>query len=175
MPKHFSHEKYEDACSDPFMWIRKAVELRKAADVVWADFLSTLEAFQKSDDLENPFTGQVAIMLYGLAIENHLKAGLVAAGKGKNSSGEFNIKSHKIIDLAIKLGLQCSPEEYELLERLEHHITWAGRYPIPLDVKDLYPRDLATGGSAAIYGYSTHDRSRIEAIIHKIEAIVGGN
>ena len=98
---------------------------------------------------------------------------MVTKGRGKDVSGKFNLKSHKIIELAKNLGLQCSKEELELLERLEHYIIWAGRYPIPLHIQDLYPRELTEGGDAAIYGYSTLDRDRIETIIQKIVAIVG--
>jgi len=151
MPKHFADERYRLACSEPYLWIRKAREVRRAAD--------SLE----------PFFGAVALMLYGFAVENLLKAGITNQGNAVNTNGDFKVNKHSLQDFAIQLSIPLSPEESELLERLETFIRWAGRYPIPLHADALYPRNLVDGSHSVMYGVSSLDKKAIIALLQKIE------
>ena len=172
MPKHFANKKYRLACEDPYLWIRKAREVRRAADLIWAQFHKELKEFTAGVDSDEPFTGDVAMMLYGLVIENLLKGALALKGRASKQNGNFDLKSHALEDLSISLLLPLCPEERELLERLENFIEWAGRYPIPLYSESLYPRNLQSGGQAALYGVSSLDQSRILQFIRKVEALL---
>jgi hypothetical protein len=172
MPKEFANEIYRLGCSEEYLWLCKATELTKSADLLWAQFLDDLHAFQEGRKLEEPFIGSVALMLYGFAIENLLKAGLAARGLAQSGSGNFSLKSHLLIELSEQLGLSLSGEELQYLERLEHFIAWAGRYPIPLFAQDLYPRQMNDGGKYALYGASTRDAEAVRLLIDKIKAVL---
>jgi hypothetical protein len=172
MPKHFANIKYDLACSEPYLWMRKAQEVRRAADVLWSQFTIELKAFSNGEDSEEPFFGDVAVMLYGLTIENLLKAGLAAKGLAISSKGNFGQKSHNLQSLSADFGLALLPEEAELLERLQHFVEWVGRYPIPLYREGLYPRDLLDGSKSVLYGLSTADGGHITNLIQKIEALL---
>ena len=90
----------------------------------------------------------------------------------QSGSGNFSLKSHLLIGLSEQLGLSLSKDELEYLERLEHFIAWAGRYPIPLLAQDLYPRQMNDGGQYALYGVSTRDAEAIGLLIEKIKAVL---
>jgi hypothetical protein len=172
LPKQFDDEKYRLACEDPYLWIRKAREVKRAANLIWAQFDSELKSHRSGNYSDEPFTGDVALMLYGFVIENLLKGALAAKGGAANSKGNFDLKSHALEDLALKLSIPLSPEECELLERLENFIQWAGRYPIPLYSDTLYARNLHSGGQAALYGVSSLDHARVSDFIQKIELLL---
>ncbi|MNF63250.1 hypothetical protein D3C84_449470 [compost metagenome] len=171
LPKGFANDTYRKACAEPFPWLVKAREMWRAADLVWAQFSFELTAFASGgDDSREPFTGSVAMMLYALALENLLKAGLAAKGVAVGPNGNFALKSHKLEDLADGLALTLEPGERELMERLEHFLEWAGRYPIPLLAEALYPRAMLDGSKAAMYGLSSGDRARVDALLTKVHA-----
>lgn len=171
LPKGFANDRYRRACVEPFPWLVKAREMRRAADLVWAQFSSELTAFAAGgDESGEPFTGSVAMMLYAFALENLLKAGLAANGVAVGPNGNFALKSHKLEDLAEDLAFILEPDERELMERLEHFLEWAGRYPIPLLAEALYPRAMLDGSKAAINGLSSGDRSRVDALLTKVHA-----
>lgn len=172
MPKKFANEIYRLSCSEAYLWLCKAAELTKSANLLWVQFLDDLHAFEEGDKLEEPFIGGVALMLYGLVIENLLKAGLASRGFAQSGSGNFSLKSHRLIELSDQFGLSLSKDELEYLERLEHFIVWAGRYPIPLLAQGLYPRQMHTGGQYALYGVSTRDAEAIGLFIEKIKAVL---
>jgi len=169
MPKHFADERYRLACAEPYLWIRKAREVRRAADHIWAQFEEDLRAFSSGQDSPEPFSGDVALMLYGFTVENLLKAGIAHRGNAAKANGNFKLNSHELEDLAIQLAIPLSPEECELLERLETFIKWAGRYPIPLHSDALYPRKLVDGSHSVMYGVSTLDKKAIITLLQKIE------
>ena len=169
MPKHFADERYRLACAEPYLWIRKAREVRRAADHLWAQFEEDLRAFSDGQDSLEPFSGDVALMLYGFTVENLLKAGIANQGRAVNANGDFKVNTHSLQGLAIQLSIPLSPEESELLERLETFIRWAGRYPIPLHADALYPRNLVDGSHSVMYGVSSLDKKSIIALLQKIE------
>jgi len=173
LPKHFANGSYRRACTEPLPWLTKARELRRSADLVWNLFASELQAFSNGgDDNGEPFTGSVAMMLYGFVFENLLKAGHAAKGVAIKADGNFALKGHTLEDFADELPMTLSAEERELLERLENFLVWAGRYPIPLYAQDLYPRSMADGSKAVLYGISSGDRMRIDTLITRIEAVL---
>ena len=171
LPKAFANDTYHKACVEAYPWLIKAREMRRAGDLVLGQFPSELKAFASGgDDSGEPFTGSVAVMLYAFALENLLKAGLAAKGVAIRPNGNFALKTHKLEDLADDLALTLEPDERELMERLEHFLEWAGRYPIPLHPEALYPRAMLDGSKAAMHGLSSGDRARVDALLAKVHA-----
>lgn len=169
MPKKFANELYRLGCTEAYLWLVKAAELSKSANLLWVTYLEDLAAFQNGESIEEPFIGSTALMLYGLVIENLMKAGLTHSGQGINSSQNFSLKSHNLIELGAQLKISFSREETELLERLENFVSWAGRYPVPLLAEDLYPRQMEVGGQYALHGVSSLDVERVGKIIEKVK------
>jgi len=110
------------------------------------------------------------MMLYGLTVENLLKAGLVIKGVAIKANGNFGLKTHNLHSLASEFGLLLLPEELEFVERLQTFVEWAGRYPIPLYPEGLYAKDWVNGSKVALYDVSNLDCVRINKLLNKIES-----
>lgn len=171
MPKHFANEKYRLACAEPYLWMCKAREVRRAADLLWRQSVDEIHEFATGGKIfPEPFFCEVAMMLYGLTMENLLKAGLAAKGVAALPNGNFGQKTHDLQALAQDFGLTLTSAEAELVERLQQFVEWAGRYPIPLYRDALYPREMLNGDKGVLYGVSTGDGARVTELLCKIES-----
>ena len=170
--KRLANEQYRLACKEPYLWMQKAGEVRRAADVLWGIFELELTSHSTGKYSHGPFFGDTALMLYGLVVENLFKALLTDRGLSASPTGNFSQKSHDLLALATKLDFLLDDSEAELLERLQNFVEWAGRYPIPLYADGLYSRQLVAGGEGALYGISSLDGVRISAILSRIEAML---
>jgi len=167
MPTIFADQKHDRASRDPIMWIWRAEELEFAAKAVWKAYLSEMGKWQ-AGNIEAQLTGHVSLMLYGLSIENYLKARLVQAGNASGRSGKFSLKTHKLLDLCERAQIGLCTEEAELLERLEHFVSWAGRYPVSLNVEDMYARELSDGGKGPLCDLCTSDCKAVEVFLRRV-------
>ena len=129
-PKSFANTKHRLGRSEAEAWLRKATELLKAADLLWAQFLDDLQAFSEDRKLDEPSIENQALMLYGFAIENLLKAGLIARGSVNTSPKNFSLTSHNLIELSDQFGLSLSDDELVRLQKLEEFIIWKSRHII---------------------------------------------
>ena len=172
MTKRFANEKYRLACTQPYLWMCKAQEVRRAADILWDQFVREITAFTKGEDTGEPFFGQVALMLYGLALENMLKAGLASMGVAAHPNGNFSQKSHDLMALSKEFNVEWNLNEAELLFRLQEFIEWAGRYPIPLSKEGLYPREFSDGSCGGHLGVSTGDATRVIALLERVQSLL---
>jgi hypothetical protein len=70
------------------------------------------------------------LVLYGTAVENLLKAILVAKGESLVAEGRLKPQfgHHRLLEYARAADLELTPEVAELLQRLSH-VMYAGRYP----------------------------------------------
>lgn len=85
---------------------------------------------------------QAAWLLYGLAIENTLK-GLTIANNPtfkKDNRLHKKIAIHNLNDLAFLAKVPTDQYERNLLTLLTNQISWAGRYPIPLQYREIIPK-----------------------------------
>ncbi len=171
LSKKFANQIYDAACAEPYLWLEKAREMRRAADLIWDQFHKEIVDYTLGGEYTGePFTGDVAMMLYGFTIENMLKAGLVGKGIAVKPNGNFELTSHDLEYLATELSVKLCSEEQELLERLEAFLVWAGRYPIPRFKDDLYPQIWHDGSKGSIMNFGTSVRESIDCLIAKIQA-----
>jgi hypothetical protein len=99
----------------------------------------------------------------GFCLENLAKAVLTKKGYQKWSKGKLNwgVGGHNLPALFRKAGLDLQDWEEEFLERLRRFVEWAGRYPIPNNVK----RALEMNKSAM----SDIDPSKFEGLFKRLE------
>jgi hypothetical protein len=139
--------------ASPSEWLSYSEDLRDAAEVLWADsengMLLDVHTTVNGTSRFEKTTGHARsyILLAGLALENAIKAMLVANDPTLINSGILQkaLKSHKLLDLASRIsGLSLSKEEQQVLKICEDAIPYWGRYPIPLSFDGLQPKEAAT-------------------------------
>jgi hypothetical protein len=59
MTKRFANEKYRLACAEPYLWMCKANEVRRAADILWQQFIKELSAYTSGIHSLEPFFGEL--------------------------------------------------------------------------------------------------------------------
>ena len=118
--------------------------MKHSANLLFAAYLESCklphEDYAQSDDAG---IAGVATLLYGLAMENLLKAVLLSERIAKvEASGkvEWNANgatSHDLLEICRSSNLVgLDAEQEKLMERMSAFVYWAGKYPTPLRFKD---------------------------------------
>jgi hypothetical protein len=128
-------------------WLSNALALRKAAHVLWNLYQTELDRFRKRCDPTIPQEFDlghegIAMMLMGMALENLLKAKLLIRDPslvGKRSISR-KLKTHNLTKLFAETGYVLKDaQEIQYVEDLSRFVEWQGRYPGPVDAKDIGP------------------------------------
>jgi len=131
--------------NDELQWLQSADRLKHGADLLFAAYLESckLSSEERSQTEDRNMDG-VATLLYGLAMENILKAALLKEkiAKIKSDGGiDWNLvdgaKDHDLLSIcrSSKL-LTLNPRQEKLMKRLSAFVHWAGKYPTPWKLKD---------------------------------------
>lgn len=133
---------YKGVATDPRHWLNYARSLRLAASILQPHF----ESEPSSGPNENkkgfrPAVGPTYLLLVGFAVENYAKAISIILDPDVVSDGKLvRLKRHDLLGLLADIRFHLSPEEDELVERLEQFVQWAGRYPVPTKAETIGPR-----------------------------------
>jgi hypothetical protein len=113
-------------------------------------------------------------LLMGYSIENLLKGILMAKHPGYFMTDEKmkGINTHDLPSLCDCCGIVISSAERTLLGKLQVYIVWMGKYPVPLELRKMYPikRDDGTweNRGEAFHGRKTQEE--LDALWEKLEA-----
>lgn len=130
---------YDAVGNHPVCWILTADDLLCAATILKEKRIHFYKntAFTLAANQPIPPEGRILnseIMLKGFAVECLLKAIWVKNGNVLATNGRLqkipNVGSHKLVQLVTKLGISISPQQKDLLNRLEIFLTATGRYPV---------------------------------------------
>lgn len=166
----------------PETWITKAHTLLRSAQAVWVEFARceqiqkeiyialaksagpaepgprTIEDPSAVDALQGLATLEVYLMLMGMAIENLLKAKLLASDKEsyverliQNIRLKGLFRRHELEHLAARAGMYeaLTDDQKTLLKVMTIHVVWKGRYPIPTEAKKLNSFEWGAQSDAA--------------------------
>ena len=133
-----SDEQYKLLGQESLQWLEKAQGLKYCAEILKTHLLEIVNAPPASRRVETLGVVNSTLLLLGLAFENLIKGVKIAQNPNLVDQDRFDIRlwrredgGHGITTLAKSLLTLTSYEE-ELLDRLQEHILWAGRFPIPL-------------------------------------------
>jgi hypothetical protein len=124
-------------------WHSKARKLKHCADLLFKAFLAarTLSDEEQSET-EDSKIDDVATLLYGMAMENLLKAALLKEGTAKiRTDGRVawcaeGATDHNLLGICRSLkSFELNADQEKLMERLSAFVCWAGKYPTPLEIK----------------------------------------
>jgi hypothetical protein len=114
--------------------LHKAIQVYVAADVLWKQLRPALDAWQLGNQLTEDqelalrLRGPFA-MLAGMAIEAMRKGAILQALPP--AERDF-LRTHKLVVLSGRAGIQWTDTQLDLLRRLTTFIEWAGRYSVGL-------------------------------------------
>ncbi|WP_129352442.1 hypothetical protein [Solidesulfovibrio carbinolicus] len=154
-------EVFQNLAFNHVQWIDKAIELIKAAKLLEPEVMQywnelTRACNEKQKSIPSDYYKKPYFMLMSFAIENIFKAKYIfhnsyfcrqrffeimnsSIDEKKKLKSVFpnELKSHDLYKLSGSIGLDLTNEEEALLRRLSCHAVWGGRYPVPLDHKDI--------------------------------------
>ena len=122
------------------------------------------------------------MMLAGFALENALKA-LIVQNQHEEFAKEFDTKhklpkvltTHDLTTLAQRARL-CLAEDgtRELLDRLTRHSVWAGRYPVPLRLRDFPAEDFFNLGPnfVPMTGFVSSDWRNVQILFRRAKQVL---
>jgi hypothetical protein len=128
----------------PHHWDGKARKLKHCADLLFEAFLAARKlSDEEQSETEDARIDDVATFLYGLAMENILKAALLKesiAKIGPDGKIAWNVEdagSHDLLGISRSLKfLKLNAVQEKLMERLSAFVFWAGKYPTPWEIKN---------------------------------------
>lgn len=132
--------------SRPQVWLVEASNLRQACETLCRYDREVVDCiFNKKTTPPGPafFSARIARMLMGFSLENLFKALLLQdPGKfrkvfAKDARLSWDGDGHSLLKLSKGLNFQLSSTENRYLELWQICATWAGRYPIPLNMNGL--------------------------------------
>lgn len=137
----------------PCEWLSYAEELGEAAEALWLDREDCLRLEMGTQPGRTARIEKTCghsrsyILLAGLALENVLKAMLVARDPSLINSGTLakSLKSHCLIDLADRIPVfDLDENEMRVLQISQDAIPYWGRYPVPLKFDGLKAKEAAS-------------------------------
>ena len=131
-------ELFEDRGANPVFWALSSRSLKSSGDQLFEIYLAALIRLMDGEQLdESAGLGSVgpATLLYGLSLENILKAIIIKRSGSPLDRGRLNRRwrrdSHNLVKLMDRAGIAADDQERDLAKRLSAFVEWAGRYPIP--------------------------------------------
>jgi hypothetical protein len=131
--------------NDELQWLQSADRLKHGADLLFAAYLKSCELSpEERSQTEDRNMDGIATLLYGLAMENILKAALLKEKIAKikpDGRIDWNFidgaRDHDLLLICRSSKLLIlNPNQGKLLERMSAFVHWAGKYPTPLALKD---------------------------------------
>ncbi|MBW1676624.1 MAG: hypothetical protein JRJ79_08460 [Deltaproteobacteria bacterium] len=179
MPKHRLQPKqylmaiqFSERLADTRLWIQSAQDLEDAAAILESDIRRYWREVKVVDGkvqqaLQRKSVQRQYLMLMAYALENYFKAILIHRNMDSPRNRVLSdlpsyIKSHDLVDLALKSDIQLNTDEEELLSRLLRFSTWAARYPVPTGPDSLAAaKELSDGKTYLMAYYSQDDLNRV--------------
>jgi hypothetical protein len=170
------------AAREPSLWLGHARRLWRAADAVHREFAHALadrhtlrEAWDEDRMLFGPY-----LLLSGMAIENLLKAALLQRRPELVRDGQL-VKSglgggggHNLTVMAREVSPALADCYADLLARLQAHVVWGGRYPVPLKAEHFSGQPRARGPEN-LRTFRTSDPAAIQALFNELAGAVASD
>ena len=144
-----AHAEFIRLANSPLLWQVFANDLRVCAERIGELHVAAIDAAM-TGDTSHPHlthTGQVFLMLAGMAIENLANALLLQRKKTSVTTGQIsgaNLKGHNVAGKLKRAQVRLSAPDSELVERLQKAVIWSGRYPIPTNAVTFEAEQIHT-------------------------------
>jgi hypothetical protein len=179
---------FKTRAGEPFFWfvhanqlLTSAVTLVEEAEAASARYFAEMPAESGRHQLTPqqqeawPKLGMrnVALLLFGLALEVLLKGFLVARDPSlvqqQRIAAEIS-SGHDLKKLFAGAGIGVSVVEAGILDRLSESITWASKYPVPISQEKFKPVALPTGGYTFPGAFSDQDIEVFTSLWNRVQS-----
>jgi len=183
-----SNHYFAEALSNPNSWLGTAANLILVCEkieteipVLWKGILDDKSElptlFTHPEKMEHRLL-DTYLMLMGFAMENILKAIIVSqdpnAYKNKalrQKKLPADLDGHGLLELAASINFELDAEEKSVLGRLEDHLVWAGRYPVPTKPSSYdHAFAIPSRTSSLFRMYTNTDIHTVKHIIERLQA-----
>jgi hypothetical protein len=129
--------------SEPRVWHEQAEGLLHCAVVLCDHLIARHDVPPTDRRVETNGLVNSIMLLLGLSIENAVKGAYIArhpelVTREKLNQSLWNGDGGHALRLFAARLIQLTVREADLLDRLQEHVVWAGRYPIPLKANRFY-------------------------------------
>ncbi len=148
MISDFLQEQFNVKAENPAIWADSARRLKHSADLIFDAYEIDLQKVDNDVsplELNNLEVAGAATLLFGLAIENLLKAIIITRETKTVEDGKLRDwpgNGHELILLAREANIMLDARQKDLLHRLVAFVEWAGRYPVPKKVTKISLKQL---------------------------------
>lgn len=105
----------------------------------------TLEGQELRDFYDSSLIG-IYFLLMGYALENLVKAICMIVHPEYFTPNKLTgIKTHNLRELCTRCSIDLDKDELILLDKLSEYVEWMGKYPIPLELGKMYPKQQSNG------------------------------
>jgi hypothetical protein len=150
MTDDFAEWLFKEHLNKPGRWRESAEKLKRGANLLFAAYESFSQlSGEEQAEAEDTRVAGVATLLYGLAMENIVKAVLLKEGIAKarpDGSVDWKVDGATQHDLVAMCRssqiILLDARQEKLLERMSAFVHWAGKYPTPLGFRDKAKKDF---------------------------------
>ena len=162
-----------------YRWTESAERLKHSADLLFGEYFRfcSLSPEEQAETEDSKVAG-VATLLYGLAMENILKAVLLKERIAKvETDGRvcWNVDGatrHDLVSMCKSSGfVSLDAQQEKLMERMSAFVYWAGKYPTPLALRNkkdyqglLLSNQPSAGSEMTPVEFGFEDKDSFEAL-----------
>jgi hypothetical protein len=178
MNESFYKEQFELRALTPSIWVLTARRLKRSADIIFDQCENDLRAMESGIsplELHNLELAGCATMLYGLALENLLKAIVIQVQPTAivdHKLRKWPSGGHDLLLLRKEARLGVNDSEKDLLTRLAAFVKWAGRYPIPKSALEMRLLQSAVQPDFVPLPLNPYERAPFDALYARLESHV---
>ncbi len=180
---HVFKSNYESACFWDINWLYVADDLLECATMLEPrvnEIFQRMRAHAKDQSVRLILHGALGVhfMLVSYAVENLFKAALVRKNSRRykedfeeNESFPDELRTHDLVALARLTGFTLDPVREDLLRRLTRSALWHGRYPVPLDYRELSGSETFEDGKLySVSHFFPDEIDRLKTLVQGIRA-----
>jgi hypothetical protein len=183
---HVYKSNYMSACFWDVQWLSVADDILESASILESqvrEVFERLRAHARDQSVQLISHGVLGIhfMLLSYAIENLFKASLVRM-HSQEYKGDFEskrkfpdeLRTHDLISLARATDFTLDLNREDLLRRLTRSAEWHGRYPAPLDYRQMSGSEIFEDGKIySVSHFGGNDLDRLKTLVRDIRLELG--
>lgn len=177
-PKSPSKAQFFKSRHTPLQWLNSAQRLRHAGELLFNAYLRDSRKSPSDDPpegLDNLDMDGPAALLFGLSIENLVKAIRLRKRLDQQPDGEIKFpgNGHQMKKLLDGIQFRPTPDEADLVQRLEQFVIWSGKYPVPKSESAVFLQQNGKSSELPPLAIAPWEKEIFDQLFDKLETTLG--